>query len=49
VYGEGAPYEVLTEPPRDDEQWSNAPHRLGQYALRLWSPLLDGAERVTHL
>ena len=49
VYGEGAPFDVLTEPPRPDEDWSNAPHRLGQYALRLWGPLLDGAERVTHL
>ena len=49
VYGEHAPFEVLTEPARPDESWSNAPHRLGQYALRLWGPLLDGAERVSHL
>ena len=49
VYGEHAPFDVLTDPARPDEDWSNAPHRLGQYALRLWGPLLDGAERVTHL
>ncbi len=49
VYGVDAAFDVLTGPPRDDEQWSNAPHRLGQYALRLWGPLLDGGERVTHL
>jgi exodeoxyribonuclease V gamma subunit len=49
VWGEHAPYDVLTAPARDDERWSNAPHRLGQLALRLWGPLVDGAERVTHL
>jgi exodeoxyribonuclease V gamma subunit len=49
VWGEHAPYEVLAGPVRIDERWSNAPHRLGQLALRLWGPLLDGAERVTHL
>ncbi len=49
VYGEHAPFEVLLAPPRDDEDWNTEPHRLGRYALRLWSPLLDGAERVGHL
>ncbi|RYU09690.1 exodeoxyribonuclease V subunit gamma [Nocardioides iriomotensis] len=49
VYGEHAPFDVLTEPARPDEDWSNAPHRLGQYSLRLWGPLLGGAERVSHL
>ena len=46
AFGEGAVFEVLTAPPRDDESWSNESHRLGQYAVRLWSPLLGGAERV---
>ena len=46
AFGEGAAFEVLTTPPRDDESWSNESHRLGQYAVRLWSPLLGGAERV---
>ena len=49
VWGEHAPLDVLTTPPRDDEQWNDEPHRLGRLALRLWGPLLDGAERVTHL
>ncbi|MGA9746594.1 MAG: exodeoxyribonuclease V subunit gamma, partial [Nocardioides sp.] len=45
VFGEDAPFEVLTGEPRDDERWSNESHRLGQLALRLWTPLLSGAER----
>ena len=49
VYGEDAPLECLLTSPRDDEQWNAEPHRLGQLALRLWGPLLDGAERVGHL
>jgi exodeoxyribonuclease V gamma subunit len=49
VYGEGAPLECLLTPPRDDEQWNDQTHRLGQLAVRLWQPLLDGAERVGHL
>ena len=28
--------------PRDDEQWNAEPHRLGQFALRIWDPLFDG-------
>jgi len=49
VYGEGAPIGCLLTPPRDDEQWNAEPHRLGRLAVRLWQPLLDGAERVGHL
>jgi exodeoxyribonuclease V gamma subunit len=49
VYGEAAPLECLLTPPRDDEHWSTEKHRLGQLAVRLWQPLLDGAERVDHL
>jgi len=49
VYGEGAPIGCLLTPPRDDEQWNTEPHRLGRLAVRLWQPLLDGAERVGHL
>ncbi|CAN5676803.1 exodeoxyribonuclease V subunit gamma [soil metagenome] len=49
VYGEGAPIDCLLTTPRDDEQWNAEPYRLGQLALRLWLPLLDGVERVGHL
>jgi exodeoxyribonuclease V gamma subunit len=49
VWGEHAPLDVLTTAPRDDEDWNDEPHRLGRFALRLWGPLLDGAERVSHL
>ena len=49
VYGEHARLEALMTPPRDDEDWNTEPHRLGRYALRLWQPLLGGAERVGHL
>ncbi|MGH3508659.1 MAG: exodeoxyribonuclease V subunit gamma [Nocardioidaceae bacterium] len=41
VYGEVAPLEVLLGRPRRGESWSSAPHRLGQYAWRVWKPLLD--------
>jgi exodeoxyribonuclease V gamma subunit len=49
VWGEHAPLECLLSPAREDEHWNDQPHRLGQLALRLWGPLLDGAERVSHL
>jgi exodeoxyribonuclease V gamma subunit len=49
VYGEGAPVQCLLTPPRPDEQWNTEPHRLGRLAVRLWEPLLSGAERVGHL
>ena len=49
VWGEHAPLECLLTPSREDEQWNTGPHRLGRLAVRLWAPLLDGAERVSHL
>ena len=41
VHGPRSPLAVLTEPARDEERWGDAPHRLGQYAARLWGPLLE--------
>ncbi|HYO39782.1 MAG TPA: exodeoxyribonuclease V subunit gamma [Nocardioidaceae bacterium] len=49
VFGEGAPIQSLLTPPRVDEQWNTEPHRLGRLAVRLWEPLLSGAEKVGHL
>jgi exodeoxyribonuclease V gamma subunit len=50
VYGEAAPLDCLLTEPRADERWdAEEPHRLGQYAWRLWRPLLEGAEKVGHL
>ena len=46
VFGQAAPLEMLMTPPRPDESWNDEPHRLGQYAWRLWQPLLEGAENV---
>jgi exodeoxyribonuclease V gamma subunit len=46
VYGDDAPLTVLTGPPRDDEAFNDEPHRLGQLAWRVWSPLLTGGEKV---
>src|SRR5690606_18734368 len=48
VYGAEAPVEALLGPPRRDERWNEATTRLGQYALRVWAPLLDH-ERVGRL
>jgi exodeoxyribonuclease V gamma subunit len=49
AFGANAPFACLTTTPRPDEDWNSEPHRLGRYAVRLWGPLLDGAEQVTHL
>ena len=46
VFGQGAPLECLMDAPRPDERWNDESHRLGQYAWRLWQPLLEGAETV---
>jgi len=48
VLGAEAPVEVLLGPPRPDERWNDATTRLGQYALRVWEPVLDH-ERVRRL
>ena len=44
--GASAPIEALLTSPRADESWNDERHRLGQYAWRLWEPLLTGAEQV---
>jgi exodeoxyribonuclease V gamma subunit len=49
VYGENAPIQCLLTQPRPDEQWNTEQHRLGRLAVRLWEPLLSGAEKVGHL
>jgi exodeoxyribonuclease V gamma subunit len=47
AWGEAAPYDVLAAPLLPDEVSDatsgevRAPHRLGHYALRVWSPLLS--------
>jgi exodeoxyribonuclease V gamma subunit len=46
AFGDRAAYSCLTGTPRADEAFNDEPHRLGQYAWRLWSPLLTGAELV---
>jgi exodeoxyribonuclease V gamma subunit len=42
AWGEQAPYDLLAAPLLPDETGAGgeAPHRLGHYALRVWSPLL---------
>ena len=43
VHGGTAPFEVLLDTPRDDERWHDGiGTRLGQYALRVWRPVLTG-------
>ncbi|MFS3127495.1 exodeoxyribonuclease V subunit gamma [Nocardioides sp. Bht2] len=49
VYGDKAELDVLLGPVRDDQPFAEAGHRLGQLAWRLWSPLLEGGERVMSL
>ncbi|MDQ3359459.1 MAG: exodeoxyribonuclease V subunit gamma, partial [Actinomycetota bacterium] len=44
VYGPASPLEVLLDAPRADESWNDADTRLGQYALRVWEPLLAHEE-----
>ena len=46
AFGEAVPIERLMSEPRADERWNDERHRLGQYAWRLWEPLLTGAEKV---
>ncbi len=40
AFGEHAPYSLLASPLRADED-GPAPHRLGHFGWRLWSPLID--------
>lgn len=49
VLGDRAPLSDLTRARRTDEEWvPDVGGRLGQFALRLWTPILaDGRERVT--
>ncbi|GGO90375.1 RecBCD enzyme subunit RecC [Nocardioides phosphati] len=50
AFGAHAAYDVLTGAPRSDERWDDEErHRLGQYAWRLWGPLVTGAELVRSL
>ncbi|GGK71647.1 exodeoxyribonuclease V subunit gamma [Ornithinimicrobium pekingense] len=47
VLGGSAPYPVLTGPPQPDETWHpGVTSRLGQLALRVWGPVLDGAQTI---
>ena len=46
LHGRRAPIDVLLTPPRPDERWvAGEGTRLGQYARRLWTPVLSGPER----
>ncbi len=47
AFGESADYDLLAAPARSGE---SGPHRLGHYAWRLWSPLIDsGNEQIRGL
>lgn len=40
AFGERLPFAALLTEPAEDERWApGVPHRLGQYALRLWGPM----------
>jgi exodeoxyribonuclease V gamma subunit len=41
VYGRGAPFDCLVGPPRADELWDDQPHRMAQFAMRIWQPVFD--------
>ncbi len=50
LYGRGAELGVLLGPPREDEVWfPGETSRLGQYARRVWTPVLSGPERTAAL
>ncbi|UAL29587.1 exodeoxyribonuclease V subunit gamma [Nocardioides rotundus] len=49
AFGDRAAYSLLAAPLRDGERWNDAPHRLGQFAWRLWGPALEGREVVQGL
>ena len=47
VFGGAVRYDALTGPPRPDETWQpGLESRLGQLALRVWGPVLQGAETI---
>lgn len=49
VYGGVVALTDILGEPRDDERWEpGVTSRLGQLALRVWRPILDGAEEMTH-
>jgi exodeoxyribonuclease V gamma subunit len=42
VLGPGTAFDdLLAEPPRAEEDWSDEPSRLGRYARRLWDPVAE--------
>ncbi len=45
VWGRLAPFETLLAPTPPDENWGGEPHRFGELAVRLWSPLLEHEQR----
>ena len=45
VWGRRAPFETLLTATPPDETWGGEPHRFGELAVRLWSPLLDHEQR----
>jgi exodeoxyribonuclease V gamma subunit len=48
IHGDVIDFATLArEKPRDDETWNAATSRLGQYALRVWPPLLDAQRSGT--
>ena len=47
VHGDSVPLTAVLGVPDDDERWTpGVDSRLGQLALRVWAPLLRGAERL---
>lgn len=47
VYGDAVPLAAILGEPGDDERWTpDVTSRLGQLALRVWQPVLTGAERM---
>jgi exodeoxyribonuclease V gamma subunit len=45
VWGRLAPFETLLAATPPDETWGGEPHRFGELAVRLWSPLLEHEQR----
>jgi len=47
VFGPGAPFTTVAARPALDEGWNEEPTRLGRYAVRVWTPLIDHERRRT--